>query len=195
MSAVRSCLAATDTVSTLLFSMVVEPLTVTPNSTVLSPANAFDGTFTVAVSDASLLELCLLFTVTEDCEKEICHPSGRSIVVRENVSRPLPRFSTVRVTESEVPGSTLDSFEVLRVSLASWTCPMVTVRVCSQPIPWLERPCILISICEPASTESSGVIEKVNVWLSSEFPGFANNADLGLSNSTHPLMSVPGDWA
>ena len=70
MSAVRSCLAATDTVSTLLFSMVVEPLTVTPNSTVLSPANAFDGTFTVAVSEASLLELCLLFTVTEDCERK-----------------------------------------------------------------------------------------------------------------------------
>ena len=66
MSAVRSCLAATDTVNTLLCSMVVEPLTVTPNSTVLSPANAFDGTFTVAVRDSSLLELCLLFMVTED---------------------------------------------------------------------------------------------------------------------------------
>ena len=33
---------------------------------VLENAKAFDGTFTVAVSDSSLLELCLLFIVTED---------------------------------------------------------------------------------------------------------------------------------
>ena len=66
MSAVRSCLALRKAVRTLLCNMVVEPLTVTPNSTLLSPARAFDGTFTVAVSDSSLLELCLLFIVTED---------------------------------------------------------------------------------------------------------------------------------
>ena len=108
--------AATDTVSTLLFSMVVEPLTVTPNSTVLS-LPTFDGTFTVAVSDASLLELCLLFTVTEDCENL---PSFWKIHRGKKMYRAhYHDFQLFRVTESEVPGSTLDSLEVLRVSLAS----------------------------------------------------------------------------